>query len=435
MLNLYPLLMFVLLIVLLTLEVPVAFALAFIGLVFARLLWGPESMALLIHGVWSVMNNYNFIAIPLFVFMATLLERTGFIEDLYDCIYKWLGTLRGGLAITTIVVGAIIAAMSGVVAAGIVTLGLIALPQMFRHNYNKKISLGSVLAGGTLGQLIPPSQTMIVYGAMTGVSVGKLFAGGLSTGLVLVMLYSLYVLIRSFLNKDLCPAVKDTILLKEKLSSLRMIIVPLLIVISVLGSIFSGAATPVEGAGIGVCGVLFFGLIMRRLKLPQVTSSGFDTLKVTAMVGWIIIGALTFGYVFSGIGGKQLVMDIAMAMPFGRWGAYLVFTLFILFLGMFLDNSAIIVIAAPIVSPVMVNLGFDPLWWGLVFMVLSQIAYLSPPFGYSLFYLKGVSPKDVTLQDIYLAALPFLGLQIIGVLLLTLIPKIGTWLPNLLMSR
>lgn len=432
--QLIPLLMFGTLFLVLFLGVPIAFSIAAVSLVFAFGLWGYGGMSLYVSAVWGTMNNFTLIAVPLFIFMANMLEKSDVIADLYDCFYKWSGKLRGGLAVATIMVGAILGAVSGVVAAGVIGLGVIALPQMLSYKYDKNLSMGAIMAGGTLGQLIPPSLNMVIYGAITGVSVGKMFAGGLSVGITLALIFILYILIRSYLNKDLCPALPadQQATTKEKIESLKVIFLPSLLIIIVLGAILSGAATPTEGAAVGALGTILFSVITKRFKLEMLKVVCLDTLKVSSLVAWIIAGASAFSAVFAGIGGNALIQQIATSMPGGRWGVLGFSILFIIFLGMFLETAAMIMLAAPIISPIMISNGFDPLWWGLLFMTLLQMAYLTPPFGFALFYLKGVTPPDIKIEEIYKASLPFIGLQFLCILLMMVLPEIATWLPNLL---
>ena len=429
-----PLLMFALLFGCFIIGVPIAFALASIALIFAQIFWGPGGMMTLVQATWGTMNNFTLTAVPLFIFMAMMMEKSTLVEDLYSAFYKWSGPLRGGLAIASVIVGAIIGAVSGVVAAGIIGMGLIAQPQMDRYKYDRGISLGSILAGGTLGQIIPPSLVMIIYGAVTSVSVGKLFAAGISAGLLLVGLYSAYIFTRCLLNPALCPALPPDQRAgwAEKFRSLKSLVMPSLLIFGCLGAILSGATTPTEGAAVGAAGAVLFNVICRRFSLKILQECAYGTLRVTAMVGWMVAGASAFGAVFAGIGGNQLVMEFALAMPGGKWGALVMSIAFIFFLGMFLETTGLIMLAAPIVSPILIKFGFDPLWWGIVFMTLLQTAYISPPFGLSLFYLKGVTPPDIRLTDIYWASLPFIALQIIGVALIALFPIFGLWLPNLL---
>jgi tripartite ATP-independent transporter DctM subunit len=433
--NLTPLFMFFFLFSLLALGIPIAFSLSIISLSFAYFLWGEGGMYTLIQATWGTMNNFVLVAIPLFIFMAMVLEKSALVEDLYTAFYKWSGPLRGGLAVATILVGAVIGAVSGVVAAGIIGLGLIALPQMEAYGYNRRITIGSILSGGTLGQLIPPSLVMVIYGAVTGVSVGSLFAAGVSAGLLLTALFTIYILVRSLFQKNLCPALpkESRASWGEKFASLKVLILPGLLILLCLGAIFSGAATPTEGAAVGAFGALLFSIVTRSFSWRILKDCAFGTLKVSAMVGWMVAGAAAFGSVFAGIGGNKLVMDIAMAMPGGKWGALVMSILFIFFLGMFLETAGLIMLAAPIVTPILVRFGFDPLWWGIVFMTLLQVAYISPPFGFALFYLKGVTPPEIKLEEIYWASVPFIGLQMLCVLLIILFPFLGLWLPWMLM--
>ena len=429
-----PIAMFVLLLLLLFLGVPIAFALASTGILFALMMWGIDSTALLTSATWGIMNNFTLIAIPLFILMSVLLEKTNIISELFDAVYKWSGGLRGGLAITAIVVGAIIGAISGVVAAGVIGLGLIALPQMMRYKYNETLSLGSIMAGGTLGQLIPPSLNMVVYGAITGVSVSSLFAGGLSSGILLILLFIAYILFQAYRKDDVAPALakKDRATTEEKFASLKSIILPMLLIILVLGSIFTGAATPTEGAAVGVLGTVIIGVISRRLNWTKMKESISESMKMTGMVGWILIGAAVFSAVFSGVGGNQFVSEMAANAPGGKWGILFFALAFIIMLGMFLETMALIMLATPIITPVVVNAGFDPLWWAIIFMVVLQMAFLTPPFGFAIFYLKSAVGEKVSIGKIYRATVPFIIIQLIAAILLIAFPQLATWLPELL---
>lgn len=429
-----PIAMFVLLLLLLFLGVPISFALASTGILFALMMWGIDSTALLTSATWGIMNNFTLIAIPLFILMSVLLEKTNIISELFDAVYKWSGGLRGGLAITAIVVGAVIGAISGVVAAGVIGLGLIALPQMMRYRYNETLSLGSIMAGGTLGQLIPPSLNMVVYGAITGVSVSSLFAGGLSSGILLILLFIAYILFQAYRKDDVAPALakEDRATTEEKFASLRSILLPMLLIILVLGSIFTGAATPTEGAAVGVLGTVIIGVISRRLNWTKMKESIYESMKMTGMVGWILIGAAVFSAVFSGVGGNQFVSEMAANAPGGKWGILFFALAFIIMLGMFLETMALIMLATPIITPVVVNAGFDPLWWAIIFMVVLQMAFLTPPFGFAIFYLKSAVGEKVSIGKIYRATVPFIIIQLIAAILLIAFPQLATWLPELL---
>lgn len=432
--NSLSLLMFVALFLGLGLGLHISFSMYAIALGFSYFLWGAPGMSTAIMATWGMMNNFPLIAIPLFIFMAMMLEKSNLVADIYDCIYKWSGGLRGGLAIATILVGAMIGAVSGVVAAGVIGLGVIALPQMEKYKYNLGVNLGSIVSGGTLGQIIPPCLVMIVYSAVTGISVGKLFAAGFSVGLLLVVLFSSYILIRSYLQPEFCPSLprEERVGWREKFASTRALILPGLLVMATVGSILSGMATPTEGAGMGAFGAILFSVVTGRFKLGILKESMLETLKVSSMIAWMIGGAASFGSVFAGIGGNQLITDIALNMPGGEWGVLLLSIAFIFFLGMFLETMAVIMLAAPIVSPIIAQMGFDPLWWAIIFMTLLQVAYISPPFGVALFYLKGVTPSHIRLSDIYLASLPFIGLQMLAIFLIVLFPTLALWLSRLL---
>jgi tripartite ATP-independent transporter DctM subunit len=431
-----PLYMFLALVPLLVAGVPIAFALAAVAIVFSFYLWGPGALNILVSATWGTMNNFVIIAIPLFIFMAYILQKTNVVEDLYDTFYKWSGPLRGGLAIATVLVGAILGAVSGVVAAGVIGLGLIGLPQMLRHGYNRRGALSAVLGGGTLGQLIPPSTNMILYGVVTGVSIGGLFAGGISAGVFLATLYIVYVFVRGLIDPDFAPAlpVDERASWKEKIISLKSVILPALLIVIVLGSILLGMASPTEAAAFGAAGALLVALIKWRLTWKIVYDTCHETLGVTAMVGWMMIGASSFGSVFSGLGGNALVANFAMNMPGGPNMVFVVAVVFIFLMGMFLEPGAVIFLAVPIIAPILVKSGFDPLWIGLVINVILQSAYISPPFGFSLFYLKGCTPPSIDIVEIYKSCVPLLFLQAVCVFVIFLFPDIVLWLPRYLFN-
>lgn len=429
-----PLLMFVVLLVVLFLGVPITFALFGTAIAFALVGWGTGGLSLTGSAVWGIQNQFTLVAIPLFILMSVLLERTRIISDLYDAIYKLSGALRGGLAIATLFVGAVIGAISGVVAAGVIGLALIAYPHMIRYRYNQRLALGTVMAGGTLGQLIPPSLNMIVYAAMTGVSVSSMFAGGASAGLVLVGVFVVYVLIRSYITKDFAPPMdpENRASIKEKVASLKSVVLPVLLVVVVLGSILSGVATPVEAGSFGVIGTVVIGLLNRSLKGPDFIESLKESIRMTGMVGWILAGAAAFSAIFSGIGGNRFVMNLGDSLPGGAWGVLIMAVLLIFILGMFLETMALIMLTAPILTPLVVAQGFDPLWWGILFMVVLQLAFVTPPFGFAIFYLKSALRNTVTIGKLYQAALPVVALQSIGVVIVVLFPGAVLWLPQLL---
>lgn len=429
-------LMFLALFILILIGFPIAFSFFTVATVFSLIFWGPTGPNIVVSAIWGSMNNFVLIATPLFIFMALVLEKSDIVSDLYDAFYKWSGPVRGGLAVATILVGAFLGAISGVVAAGVIGLTLIGLPQMLKYGYDKRLSLGTILAGGTLGQLIPPSTNMVVYGAITSISVGGLFLGGLTSGLFLAALYSAYILLRNLFNRNCCPALPSEARAstREKFLALKKVFLPFGLIVAVLGSIVFGVTSPTEAASVGAGGALLFSALTKRISWKMVKDVCIETLGITGMVGWLIASASSFGGVFSGIGGNMMVTQIAMSLPGGKWMVFLLAVLFIFFLGMFLETTAIIMLAAPILSPIMVQLGFNPLWWGIVFMVLLQMSYVSPPIGLSLFYMLTATPKEVTTRDVFVSALPFLAIQFVMVLVLILFPAIALYMPRLLLN-
>lgn len=433
----YPLLMFIALFGFLALGVPIAFSLAVVAIIFSYFLWGPLAIHVLISVTWGSMNNFVIVAIPLFIFMSYILQKTQVIDDLYDTIFKWTSGMRGGLAIASVIVGAVIGSISGVVAAGIIGLGLMALPQMLKHRYDKNLAMGTVLGAGTLGgQLIPPSTNMVLYGSVSGVSIAGLFAAGIVTGLFLAALYITYIIMLGIIKPDSYPAampVEERATWGEKLKSLRGVFFPVLLLLLVLGSILNGVASPTEAAGFGAGGALLIGLMKRRLTWEIVSTSCHQTVVISSMVGWMMLGAGAFGSVFSGLGGNALITNIAMNMPGGPNMVFAVFAVIIFLLGLSLEPGALIFLAVPIVDPILRQLGFDPLFIALSFQVLLQTAYLTPPFGLSVCYLYGVVPRDITLVDLYKSAIPFLVMQIICLLAIFFFPDVFLWLPRYLL--
>lgn len=432
--EMLPVGMFLLLFVLLALGVPVAFSLFGVSIAFCLLAWGTSGMPIIVSSVFGSINNFTLVAIPLFILMSVLLEKSKIVEELFDVLYRVSWKLRGGLAIAAIIVGAILGAISGVVAAGVIGLGMIALPQMLKYKYNRGLSLGAVMAGGTLGQLIPPSLNMVVFGAITGVSVASLFAGGLSAGILLATLYVVFIIAVGIIRPGTFPKLESEAD-RPQISLGRVVrglVLPTILIVVVLGTILSGAATPTEGAVIGVVGTLALAAFSGGLKWRVLRDACWSSTKTTGMIIWILAGAAAFSAVFAGIGGLALVGEAAALAPGGRWGVLIFAVVFLFILGMFLETMAVILLAAPILTPIITEQGFDGLWWALLFMVILQTAYLTPPFGFAIFYLKSVTEKAIRIGHIYRATLPFIGLQIVFILLCVLVPGILTWLPSLL---
>ena len=432
--ELITILMFGSMFLFLALGLPIAFVLGGTGIIFGILLWGPSSTFLISAHAIGFMRTIILIAVPLFIFMACVLERAGIAEDLYTAMHYWMGGLRGGLAAGTVLICTVFAAMSGVSAAGTVTMGIIALPNMLKRKYDKKISIGCIMAGGALGPLIPPSVLLIIWGLFAEISVGKLFAGGLLPGLLLSALFITYILIRCHFNPNLGPSLppEERATWREKLVSLRAVILPALLVISVLGSIFLGMTTPTESAAVGALGALICAAIYRRLNWQMFKEAAFRTLKITCMVMWVMLAAMLFVSVYQGMGAPQMIENLLTTIPVSKWTILIMMQITWLGLGCFVDSTSIIFITGPVFIPVAVHLGFDPIWFGIVYAVNVEAGYLTPPFGMNLFYMKGIVPKCITMLDIYRSVLPFVMLQVIGLVCVILFPPLATWLPGML---
>lgn len=440
------LLMFGSLAILLMAGLPLAFVTGGLACVFLFLFGDAEILNILPSRIFPLMTDYQLSAIPLFIFMASMLERAGIIEELFDMVYKILGGLRGGLAMSTIIASTILAAMCGVIGATEVTMGMIALPAMIKRLYHPTISCGSILAGGTLGILIPPSILAILFAVVAQQSVGELFVGAVVPGLILSAMYIAYVGVRCGLNPALGPALplEERVDRREKMRLLLNMLAPIALVTLVLGVIFAGIATPVEAAGIGTFGAIVVSAIHRRLNWANIRAAALTTLRVTGMVLWIIFGATLFVGFYVVNGGQAFVNETLLATGFGPYGILIVMMLILVVLGMFLDWVGILLLAVPIFIPLMKTLSFDgvfglpgvapeeaALWFGVVYMVNMQMSFISPPFGYALFYLKSVAPPGVTMAQIYRASLPFLILQAAGLAICIIFPEVVLWLPRL----
>lgn len=415
---------------------PIAFILAGIGLLFGYLAWGPPVMDQMISRTFWVMNNDTFPAIPLFVFMGCVLERSGVIDKLFDDLRLALGPLRGSLALTTMLVCTIFAAATGIVGASVTVMGLIALPAMLKHSYDKELATGTILAGGTLGILIPPSIMLIIYGPMAQLSIAKMFAGAIVPGLVLSALFSTYIGLRCLIQPHLGPSLPKE---ERMISPLRLVgklsisLFPTaFLIFAVLGSILFGLAAPTEAAAVGAAGALLIGLIYRKLTWQNFKGSVFATLRVSSMILVIAVGASIFTGVFLRLGGGKAFEAILVELPVSPMVIAMIVLFFIFIMGMFLDWVGILLIFVPIIHPILPSLGLDPLWFALVVCVTLQTSFLSPPYAVSIFYLKGVAPPEVKITDIYKGVLPFLTLQIIGVALCIIFPQIILWLPSIL---
>jgi len=432
--ELITVLLFASLVVLLILGLPVAFCLGSLGIIFTIFLWGPQGLFNVGYRIISVMNYFTIVAMPLFIFMGMMLERSGIADDLYTMFYRWSGRLRGGLAAGTVVICAMFAAMVGLTGPATLTMGVIALPSMFKRGYQKAIPIGSIMAGGALGFLIPPSIVMIFYSLFAGESVGRLFAGGILPGLLLTILFIGYIIIRSAFQPNLCPALpeEERATWGEKFTSLRAIILPGLLIVGVLGAIFTGLCTPTEASAIGALGSIICAAVHRKLNWQILKEALYRTFGLCGMVMWIFYGAMAFSGIYIAMGASDLVASALTIAGIGRWGTLIVMQLSFFVMGCFLDDFTILILAIPIYVPIVASLGFDTLWFGILWVINMQMAYLTPPFGWNLFYMKSVAPKDVVMGDIYRSVWPFVLLQGIGLALCMLFPQIVLWLPNML---
>ncbi|GGE12420.1 TRAP transporter, DctM subunit [Gemmobacter megaterium] len=412
---------------------PLVFVLGGVSVIFLYFELGSIGFYLVSNKMWETMSNPTLMAIPLFVFMATLLEKSGVAGDLYDMMHKWFGGLRGGLAIGTVMICVIFAAMSGISGAAVVTMGTIALPKMLERGYDKKLALGAINAGGGWGILIPPSILMVLFALLTEISAGRLFAAGIGPGLLLFVLVSIYIVLRCLIQPEMGPALPrhQRADWPEKFRALRAVILPILIVLSVLGAIFGGFATPTEAAAIGVFGALVATLVNRQLRAAMLFDAAVSTLRLTAMIMWILFAAHAFSTAYTALGAQTLIEHLMTYVPGGKWGA-LAFMLGVLFLfGMVLDPVGIMLITLPVFLPVARAYGFDPIWFGILFIIMMEVGYMTPPFGFNLFYLRGVAPPDVTMADIYQSVIPYVLVTLLGVLLIILFPEIALYLPRL----
>lgn len=426
--------MFFSMLVLMAMGAPLALALMISGMGSAYLMFGPGGLDLLLASAYSAMDNFLLVSLPLFIFMGLVLERSGITDDLFEMIHKWMGGIPGGLGVGTVLICALIAAMAGVSGAATVSLGIIALPAMLKRGYHKRLVTGTIMAGGALGFLIPPSVLMIVYAFLARESVGKLFAAGLMPGLMLAGIYMAYVLIRCRLNPALGPATpsEERFTTREKLQSLRHVVAPGLLVVTVLGCIIGGVTSPSEASAVGAAGALVLTALRGRLDWQLLRYVMLSTTRITGMLIWIAIAAVFFSRIYMGLGAGMVISDLIYDFSLSPYTVILFMLLSFFLLGMFLDDFAILFITVPLYIPIVRELGFDTTWFAVLFILSMQSAYLTPPFGYNLFYMRSVAPKSISIVDIYRSALPFVGLQILGLALIVAFPGIALWLPNLL---
>jgi tripartite ATP-independent transporter DctM subunit len=455
MIELLPLLLFVVVFIVLLFGYPVAFSLAGSALLFAAIgyvteTFDPVFLEAIPNRIQGILSNELLIAIPLFVFMGVMLEKSKIAEELLDTMGQVFGGMAGGLGLSVTLVGMLLAASTGIVGATVVTMGLLSLPTMLRRGYSPEISTGIICASGTLGQIIPPSIVLVLLGdvisssyqqaqldqgifAPDSVTVGDLFFGALIPGLILVSLYALYIIAIAIISPEKVPPIPED---ERKVSKelwmqvLTVLIPPILLIVLVLGSILGGIATPTEAASVGSVGAIILSCFKRTFNLNILRQVMRSTTEVTAMVFMILIGASVFSLVFRGFGGDDLVRDFLIDLPGGVFGAVLLVMIVMFLLGFFLDFIEITFVVIPIVAPILLTMGLDPIWLGIMIALNLQTSFLTPPFGFSLFYLRGVAPDSVSTPQIYRGVIPFIGIQLFVLGLLAYWPALATWLPN-----
>ena len=432
--ELLTLLIIALVIILLFAGFPFAFTLGSIGVLVGLYVWGGfTGLTVMAPRVFRLMISYALVSVPMFILMASMLEKSGVAEDLYEAMYQWLGAIRGGLAAATILACTLIAAMTGIIGAGVVSMGLVAIPPMLKRGYDKHLAMGSVMAGGSLGTLIPPSVPLIIYGMEAGVSIGRLFMAGVFPGLMLAALYVFYILIRGLIQPKFCPALpKDERVtsIKAKLALSRKVVAPMFLVILVLGSIYAGIAGITEVSALGAAGAILITAARRRLTWSSLKDAVFATMRITCMVMWIFFGAMILVSAYYPAGGGQFIKEQILGVGLGPLGIIVIMALVFVVMGFFFDWLAILLLTMPAFVPIVQNLGFDLIWFGIVYLMCMQTAYLTPPFGGALFYLRGIVPPHITMIDIMLSVPPFVALQLVGLGVVIAFPDIALWLPG-----
>ncbi|MCF6371034.1 TRAP transporter large permease [Rhizobium halophilum] len=413
---------------------PVAFVLGGLSVLFTVLFWDAKALVVLVLQIFDTMHSEALLGIPLYIFMALLLQRSDVIRDLYVAMELWFGRVRGGLAIGTVVICLVMAAMTGVVGAAVTAMGILALPEMLKRGYDPKLATGTICASGTLGILIPPSVLTIVYSVTAQVSIGKMLIAGIVPGVMLGLLYIGYIIVVGLLKPELVPATADLprATWSEKFASLKTLILPSMIIVMVLGSIFFGVATPTEAAAVGVLGAALASLLRGNLTRAALWESARGTARTSGMILWITLGAKAYVAIFTGLGGADTLFQLLEGLDANPYVILALMMLILIFLGTVLDEIGIILLTVPVFLPVIQFYGFDQIWFGVLFALTIQMGYISPPFGYTLFYIKGTLPPDVRMATVYRGILPFFLLQMVGLMICVALPDLVTWLPELM---
>lgn len=413
---------------------PIAFGLGGVAVACIFLLWDPQVLPIVASTLMTATDMYLLVAVPFFVFMAMILQGSGIAKDMFVSVRLWLGAVPGGLAIGVIFMCTILAAMTGLVATGIILMGIMALPLMLRLKYDKGLAIAPIMVGGSLGPIIPPSVSFIFYASITRVSIGKMFAGGLIPGLMLSALYTAYIGIRCYFKPELGPPLplEERGSFKEKVLSLKSLVLPVIIIMVCLGTILMGICSATEAAAGGAVATLICAAIYRKLNWALIKEACYTSLKISSMVIWIVIGAFCFKAIFIGVGGTRVAVDFVTGLEVSPITVIIMMQISYIFMGCFMDCWAQLLITLPVYLPIVMGFGYSPIWFGILFFVNSTMADITPPYGFSLFYMRGVVPPEITMGDIYRSILPFLPLQLTVVVLLVFFPQLALWLPNLL---
>ncbi len=420
---------------LLAIGMPMAFALGAIGVGFTLAFFGFEALLLISSRIYGFVTNYVLLSVPMFLLMATIMDRSGVARDLYRAMSVWAGRMPGGVGLMTLVAAVLMAATTGIIGGEVILLGLVALPQMLRLGYDRKLAIGIVCGGGSLGTMIPPSIVLVFYGLTANVSIGDLFLAVIVPGLVLAGLYLTYVLGRCLLDPGLgppLPAAERAMPLSEKLAMLKSLVLPIGIAFSVLGTIYLGLAAVTEAAAMGVLGVVLAAWLRGELSWTMLREASLQTMAACGVLLWLTFGATALIGVYNLLGGIAWMRSAIGHLPYEPWVVILIMMLILFVMGCFVDWIGVLLLTMPVFVPIVETLGYDKVWFGVLFCLNMQISYLSPPFGPACFYLKGVAPADISLQEIYLAVWPFMILQAIAILLLLAFPDLALWLPRVL---
>jgi len=405
-----------------------------VSALFAIVLWGRGGVAMPYHASFSLMVWSPLLTLPIFIYIGYLFSKSGIASDLYEMIHVWMGPVRGGLAIGTVILMAIISAINGLSVAGMAVGSSIALPEMLKRKYDKRMITGVIQAGSSLGIMIPPSVVLVLYGMIARQPVGRLWMAGFLPGFMLASMFIIYIFIRCLIQPEMGPALppeERNIPFKHKIRLLQAGLVPIFLVFLMTGLFFMGITSLLESSAVGATAVTIIAILKRRLNWKKMTEILRETLSVSCMFMWIVLASLSFGAIFDGLGAVHAISELFLSHGFGRWGIMIMMQLSYLLMGMFLDDTAMLIIVAPLYVPLVINLGFNPIWYGILYTITCQIAYLTPPFGYNLFLMKAMAPKEITLGDIYYSVIPFVLIMILGLVIIMVFPQIALWLPNM----